>query len=201
MSISESTDTPVPTEVPTPVPTDTPEPTEAPTPVPTDTPEPTEAPTPEPTDTPEPTATATPEPTATPAPVSASLSAISRYGYAYSEAIRVSLQLSGGVAPYGVCVQGYEGGGLIEENKYSVEKEGSYTYSYLPTRYGSCTVKVIVTDAIGQTDSASVSVPVAAPDSGNGSEYIKRAAAVQLTGDWAEDLVAIAASQIGYRES
>ena len=54
------TNTPVPTDTPTPLPTDTPVPTDTPTPLPTDTPVPTDTPTPLPTDTPEPTHT--PEP-------------------------------------------------------------------------------------------------------------------------------------------
>jgi hypothetical protein len=62
------TETPAPTDTPTPVPTDTPLPTDTPTPEPTDTPVPTDTPTPEPTDTPVPTGTPTLEPTDTPVP-------------------------------------------------------------------------------------------------------------------------------------
>lgn len=155
---------------------------------------------PEPSQEPTPETSASPEPSPTPLPLSAQLSAQSSYGFAHATAIYVQLRLSGGTAPYTVSVQGCEGGS-VSESTHSAEAEGSYTYAYMPTRYGNCTVKVVVTDALGQTASDAVCVPVAAHDGSDGKEYLKRAAAVQRTGDWVADLLAVAASQIGYHES
>ena len=60
---------------------------------------------------------------------------------------------------------------------------------------------VTITDGAGQIATARAEIPVAEKDLSNPGSWFERAQAVELTGDWREDIIAIAESQLGYRES
>lgn len=197
--------TPEPTEVPTPEPTEvpTPEPTEIPTPEPTEapTPEPTAVPTPEPTEvpTPEPTEVPTPEPTATPEPLSLNASA-SNYAYAGATPISIQAQIGGGMPEYRYIYQIYLD--AVRADALAAQFESADgTWSYMPQRGGRYIAVVTAVDGAGQSASAQFEIQVAQADAGNRGDWLKRAAAVELSGDWRRDLIAVAETQLGYHES
>lgn len=145
--------------------------------------------TPLPTDTPEPTI----EPGDTTLHVSTKASC--QYGVVGSKSISFKLSLSGGVAPYKVSITISNGGTV-----YSTD-EWKDSVSITPSSFGTHTLRVTVTDALGNSDSDSASVPVAVNE--RESEEDWKRTLPQLTEGMtrAERLLAVARSQLGYKES
>lgn len=71
----------------------------------------------------------------------------------------------------------------------------------MPQEGGVHTFTVDASDKAGQTAQASVAVNIAQHIGDNSTQWEKTMAGVTLTGDWADDLVAIARTQLGYQES
>ncbi len=193
------------TVTPEPVPeaTHTPEPAETPTAEPTaeTTPEPTASPTEEVVT--EPTAEVTPEatiePTATPEaelPLTVTLTSEQRYAFAGRDTLSFTSEVSGGIEPTTVEYEIRVGG----ETVYS-HSGFEAQLSYMPQKFGVHTLTVTATDANGQSVSASCSVPVAVDERETSSDWERSVAAAELSGDYAEDIVAIARTQLGYTES
>ena len=161
--------------------------------------------TPEVTDVPE--VTDTPEPeespalTEIPAPLMVSLSSDVRSAFADEDAIVVSLRIEGGMPEYTIAYQISLDGTAVETSVPLVTMESKDSYAYMARSFGVHTITVTVTDACGQTGAASVFVPVAVRDTTSAAEQRRRAESVQLTGDWRRDMLAVAASQLGYQES
>jgi len=196
--------TPAPTAVPaTPAPTAAPAPP-APTAVPA-TPAPTAAPA-----TPAPTAApATPAPTAVPATpgnaepaakkLSISLRANCKYAFVNLETASFKASVSGGKAPYDVTMEA-SGAERVGSSRH-MDEAGTWSFSIMPKKYGTLKVYVSVTDSTGQTDTASVSIAAPVRASEPEEEWTADFADLVLTGDWRADLLAIASTQVGYRES
>ena len=205
------TPTEKPTEAPTAGPTETPtaEPTATPTAEPTATPtaEPTATPTAEPTATPtaEPTATPTAEPTEEPTPVPevdelvVSVKADQASAFA-GQSISATVTISGGLAPYSVKATLTNGDGSTAENETVLETAGSTSISATAI-YGTATFTVSVTDALNNTASDSAQSRIATYDRESAAKWESTFKDVELTGDWREDVLAIARTQIGYHES
>ena len=200
-----------PTETPTAEPTATPtaEPTATPTAEPTATPtaEPTATPTAEPTATPtaEPTATPTAEPTEEPTPVPevdelvVSVKADQASAFA-GQSISATVTISGGLAPYSVKATLTNGDGSTAENETVLETAGSTSISATAI-YGTATFTVSVTDALNNTASDSAQSRIATYDRESAAKWESTFENVELTGDWREDVLAIARTQKGYHES
>ena len=205
------TPTEKPTEAPTAGPTETPtaEPTATPTAEPTATPtaEPTATPTAEPTETPtaEPTATPTAEPTEEPTPVPevdelvVSVKADQASAFA-GQIISATVTISGGLAPYSVKATLTNGDGSTAVNETVLETAGSTSISATAI-YGTATFTVSVTDALNNTASDSAQSRIATYDRESAAKWESTFENVELTGDWREDVLAIARTQIGYHES
>ena len=201
---SDSAQPDVPTQTPT-EPTDGPgqdseTPTAAPTQV-TGAPD-TQAPTDQASQQPSPGATAeeTPEPTEAPVALAVSLTT-PRYAFVKRIAVTAQVSVTGGTAPYKVSINVRAGGKTVGEHSASCGANESVSYSYMPANDGTHTVSVTVVDALGAKISKSANVPVAKRDYANRAQWDKRARNVKRTGGWREDVVAIARSQVGYRES
>ena len=205
-----------PAATPTPVVTAAPEVTNAPestaTPEAAATPEVTDAPdvsesavptdpaaSPEATESPEPSGT--PEPTVVPAPLKVSLSANVRSAFANGNAIGVSLRIAGGAPDYVVTYQVLLNGSVVAKSDSITTDETASSYSYVARAFGVHKFTATVTDAAGQTAVASVAVPVAVHDTSSLGKMRSKAQSVKLTGDWRVDILAVAASQLGYHES
>ncbi|MGN0801576.1 MAG: SH3 domain-containing protein, partial [Candidatus Faecivicinus sp.] len=202
-----STETPVPTEVT--VSTETPAPTEVPASVLAETPAPTETPagtpdtSPETSEAPEESPVPTEEPTASPVPgeLKAALTTSQRSVFANEQTIDVQLSVRGGAPEYSVSWQVSMGGSVVQENPGSLSQDGKASFSYLPGQFGTCTVKAVVSDGSGQRAEASVQMPVAVRETEHSSDWARSVRDAVLTGDWRQDLVRIAQTQIGYEES
>ena len=189
--------------------TPTEKPTEAPTAGPTETPtaEPTATPTAEPTATPtaEPTATPTAEPTEEPTPVPevdelvVSVKADQASAFA-GQSISATVTISGGLAPYSVKATLTNGDGSTAVNETVLETAGSTSISATAI-YGTATFTVSVTDALNNTASDSAQSRIATYDRESAAKWEAKFENVELTGDWREDVLAIARTQIGYHES
>ena len=73
--------------------------------------------------------------------------------------------------------------------------------SYMPQEFGVHTLTMTATDANGQQASATYSIPVAVEEREHASDWERTFANVKLTGNFAEDILAIARTQLGYSES
>ena len=78
---------------------------------------------------------------------------------------------------------------------------GFHSMSFTPAEFGVYNIEVVVTDANGAVESDSVEVPVAVREYETANDWEKDFRDVELTGDWRKDLVAIAKTQLGYKES
>ena len=83
----------------------------------------------------------------------------------------------------------------------TVSAAGAWVFTYQPVIGGKHVLEVSVTDASGEekADETTVSVSESAVEGKN--VWKKSVSGAKLTGDWRKDLVAIAQTQIGYRES
>lgn len=137
------------------------------------------------------------EPTVEPEALSVGKSNVSRYAFANEGEISMDVEVSGGVAPYSlkITVNGEE------INTIELAEAGKYTVSYAPTEFGKYTLAAEITDANGETASVSAEIPVTVREKEKKSKWEKTFKDVELTGDWREDLIAIAKTQLGYEES
>lgn len=182
-----------PTDEPTTKPAD--EPTDEPTTKPADEPadEPTTKPADEPTDEP------TTDPIAEPEAVKAAMTANKLSVLAGSEKIELTLSVAGGKAPYSVAVTSAQGETVLSSEILTLNEAGEIIWgANAAPEMGTQSLTAVVTDALGQTATAKVELSVAEKISEDVAATVRN---VELTGDWAKDLIAIAESQIGYRES
>ena len=156
------------------------------------------------TQTPEAEATETPEATQTPVPaLQVSVSTSTAYAFAGEDAIRFSVKIRGGAAPYTIALELYNvyADVPVSARETVQEKTGTYVFKCTPKAFGVHRVRATVVDAQGQTAGGSVEVPVPVRERELPGVWEKSVAAAERTGDWRHDLVAVARTQIGYRES
>ena len=199
------TDAPKTEDEPTAKPADEPttEPADEPTTKPAD--EPTTKPADEPTDEPttkpadEPADEPTTDPIAEPEAVKAAMTANKPSVLAGSEKIELTLSVAGGKAPYSVAVTSAQGETVLSSEILTLNEAGEIIWGAdAAPEMGTQSLTAVVTDALGQTATAKVELSVAEKISEDVAATVRN---VELTGDWAKDLIAIAESQIGYRES
>ena len=192
---TEDEPTAKPADEPTTKPAD--EPTDEPTTKPAD--EPTDEPTTKPADEPTTDPTQPTEPTAAPNPLKAAMTANKPSVLAGSEKIELTLSVAGGKAPYSVAVTSAQGETVLSSEILTLNEAGEIIWGAdAAPEMGTQILTAVVTDALGQTATAKVELPVAEKISEDVAATVRN---VELTGDWAKDLIAIAESQIGYRES
>ena len=131
------------------------------------------------------------------APVTMTLTANAAYAFVGRDAVVLTVTVAGGTAPYTVSMK-EEG---VEIQSIVVEAEGSIELTYAPAAYGEHVVEVAVADAAEQIASGNVTVIAAESDSETEAEWTEAFENLALSGDWREDIVAIANTQVGYRES
>ena len=186
-----------PADEPTTKPADEPttKPADEPTTKPAD--EPTDEPTTKPAD--EPADEPTTDPIAEPEAVKAAMTANKPSVLAGSEKIELTLSVAGGKAPYSVAVTSAQGETVLSSEILTLNEAGEIVWGAdAAPEMGTQSLTAVVTDALGQTATAKVELSVAEKISEDVAATVRN---VELTGDWAKDLIAIAESQIGYRES
>ncbi len=144
-------------------------------------------------------ADATTEPTDEPEAVRVAMTADKPSVLAGSEKIELTLSVSGGQAPYSVVVTSAQGEAVLSSETLTLNEAGEIVWGAdAAPEMGTQSLTAAVTDALGQTATAKVELPVAEKISEDVAATVR---SIELTGDWAQDLIAIAESQIGYQES
>ena len=100
------------------------------------------------------------------------------------------LRVTGGIPPYTVHMNGCD----------SVTDE-TVTDTFVPVEGGETCLTALVTDSQGTQITAERRIPVSERPNENRSAWENAVRSIPLSGNWMEDLIAVAASQIGYRES
>ncbi len=114
--------------------------------------------------------------------------------------VTFTLSSQGGVAPVTYNVSVYQGGATLLEEKYRTEKQLRVTAmraADVTTLY----VRLTATDACGATATADKAIFCAVHTAETGKDWEATLAEARLTGSWPEDLLAVARTQLGYRES
>ena len=126
-----------------------------------------------------------------------------RVGGKEAQDIYFNVEVAGGKAPYNVLVDITCAGRSTTYN-YTINAEGSQTYGITPPYWGiENFVTITVTDANGKTQNLGSKRVVVAKDEREEpyvwDESVKYAA--EMTGDWREDIVSIAITQLDYEPS
>ena len=180
---------------------------DAPVTVPTQSTEPSNTPTQstepssDPTQPTEPTTdpTQSTEPTADPNLLKAAMTANKPSVLAGSEKIELTLSVAGGDAPYSVAVTSAQGETVLSSEILTLNEAGEIVWGAdAAPEMGTQILTAVVTDALGRTATVKVELPVAEKISEDVAATVRN---VELTGDWAKDLIAVARTQIGYHES
>ena len=108
--------------------------------------------------------------------------------------------VSGGLAPYSVQFIVETGENVLAEQTIALEAEGSASICVAAV-YGTACFTATVTDALGSEASGSAQIRVARHASETRAQWEASVRGVQLSGDWREDVPAVARTQLGYRES
>lgn len=116
------------------------------------------------------------------------------------EKLALSLAVRGGVAPLKSSVKIVQGGKILYENAEA--SDGIFEVETAECeRATELKVTLEVTDAAGDTVQASHSLPCPVREAESRSQWERTFADVRMSEDWAENLLMIADTQLGYRES
>ena len=139
------------------------------------------------------------EPTADPNLLKAAMTANKPSVLAGSEKIELTLSVAGGDAPYSVAVTSAQGETVLSSEILTLNEAGEIVWGAdAAPEMGTQILTAVVTDALGRTATVKVELPVAEKISEDVAATVRN---VELTGDWAKDLIAVARTQIGYHES
>lgn len=157
----------------------------------------------EPAETAEPIVTDEPVETETPVPAPLEVSLVAGVRSVFvGDAAQATLTVSGGSGELSVVYQvTLNGEETVSATAAKAIIDGTDTFTLVPTAHGDHTILATVTDEAGQTAHASVAIPVAEHDTTSLSHWTERAKKVELTGDWRQDLLAVAKTQLGYEQS
>jgi len=131
-------------------------------------------------------------------PIQLLLDPRSRYGVANLDPIVIDVTVAGGKDPVILTATVSLDGQIV-----SAEEIPAGTYTYLPWQGGTHTVTVTAQDAEGNSVSAQTAVPVSAGNYEPGAyeTWINRIPQLSWEQTFAERLLAVAESQVGYREN
>ena len=113
------------------------------------------------------------------------------------------MKIRGGEGPYQINIRlqnTYKGKTVSRVESVQKEK-GIYVFKVKPKDFGMHRIDVTVTDAQGRKDKGKLKVPVSVRERESASKWKKTMRGAKLNGDWRNDIVEIARTQIGYQES
>lgn len=121
------------------------------------------------------------------------------YAFVNGDRVKVQAEISGGMAPYQVSFK--VRGAAEVEKQVTADEPGSVSFACMPEKFGVLSIAVQVTDAQGHgmTRKIEVAAPIRTKESA--FQWEKDFESLVMTGDWREDMIAIAVSQLGYEES
>lgn len=121
------------------------------------------------------------------------------YAFVNGDRVKVQAEISGGTAPYQVS---FKAKGAVEvEKSVTADEPGSVSFACMPEKFGTLSITVRVSDVQGHgtTRKIEVAAPIRIKESA--FQWEKDFESLVMTGDWREDMIAIAVSQLGYEES
>jgi len=134
-------------------------------------------------------------------PLYVSIARETSYVYVGENAMTVSVEISGGTAPYTVQATFAVGDEAQEVVTNLYTQPGVYAISHLPGKGGEWRVTVDVTDATGLSYADSVKIFGSVRTVESSDDFESSIYGVKLTGDWRVDIIAVAQCQLGYKES
>ena len=135
-----------------------------------------------------------------PDPLQASISA-SATSVLVGQAVRFPVKASGGIPPYTVRMTVTRGGSVVDSDSLELWENESSWVGFTPNALGVYQVKISLTTDDGGGITRSFSIAARQKDSESREHWEKTMQDVPLTGDWPQDLLAIARTQLGYEES
>lgn len=129
-------------------------------------------------------------------PLTVSVTTAMKYAFAGENALTFETQITGGTEPFETsCEIDRDGTPVWSSQEYQPE------VTYMPEEAGGYELVLSVTDAAGQAASGRCAIPVAVRHEESPSDWEPALKEVRMTGRYAEDLLAIARTQLGYTES
>ncbi len=135
------------------------------------------------------------------APLKITLHSLKNHAFVHKDTISLQGEITGGNPPYTLTLKGDGEGAFVVEQSHQKESPGSYHLKYNPTITGKHGFLLIVTDTSGEEKQTKGTVFVAENKAENPAIWEEELHQVSLTGHWPTDLIAIAKTQIGYKES
>ena len=129
-------------------------------------------------------------------PLTVSVTTAMKYAFAGENVLTFETQITGGTEPFETsCEIDRDGTPVWSSQEYQPE------VTYMPEEAGGYELVLSVTDAAGQAASGRCAIPVAVRHEESLSDWEPALKEVRMTGRYAEDLLAIARTQLGYTES
>ena len=135
-----------------------------------------------------------------PEALTAAVTILYDYCVANRDAIEAEVSVGGGMAPYRLEITVSVGQHALSTNEVELEAAGTVPVQWKPSSAGRYTVSVRAKDGVGSMTDARAGITVLARAVEGENEWAA-STRVQLTGDCRTDLIAVAATQLGYRES
>ncbi|MBR5560615.1 MAG: CHAP domain-containing protein [Clostridia bacterium] len=126
-----------------------------------------------------------------------------RYAFADRDEIGLRIGIAGGKGPYTfrMRITNENTDETLYDRTMTTWNPGYYTAAYEPDQFGTLNIRVDITDAAGEKSAAAVNIPVAVREYESRAKWEKSVAGTYFSGDWRQDIVEIAKTQIGYEES
>lgn len=132
--------------------------------------------------------------------LSVRVSASPSHVYVGDGAVAITVDITGGTAPYTVTIQAVQNGAAVHSE--CVSTDGTTASAHLvPECFGDYELVAVVCDAQNVQVLDSVSLTVAEHDMETEADWNASAAGASVSSDWATSLLSVARTQLGYRES
>lgn len=122
------------------------------------------------------------------------------YAFAARDSVTVAVHIQGGTPDYTILYQLYYMD-FAPENLVAEHVDSQPLWSFQPPTAGEYGIVVSVVDSLGCAQSSAAQLTVAQSDPDNALGWLEKLAYVQLGGHWPTDILAVAATQLGYQES
>lgn len=123
------------------------------------------------------------------------------YAMAGQQGMSWQVEAWNGQAPFAIRTWVTLEGEVVYAAEDDLEEDGAASFAYLPEHFGEHAVHAVVRDAAGAEAEVEARLPVSVGEYETEFTWEKTVRDVELTGNWAQDLIAVAASQLGYMES
>ncbi len=132
--------------------------------------------------------------------LSVSIQASVQHLYVGDGAVAITVEINGGIAPYEVTIQAVKNGDVEFAESRTISGTTA-SADFLPEHNGDYELVTVVCDAQHTQVLDSVSLLVAEHDEETEADWAASVDGAAVSGDWASSLLAVARTQLGYRES